>query len=314
MVKGKIDFNIKYNEKEFNKLLFIYCDLMNMNMAELVKKTARFFCKDMVQYTPPFSGSGPSSAKGAGLDLVARNKGRANVSRDVRRIFAPLAQAPAQQIAAFGNIGIFSAWMDAKRKLPEPHMPSWIFERFKGGAFISQGEFELFQKYAGNSSGKGVASFWYGTNEAHVKRVHEAIRGKPEYKVKDTDQKIYVDDFKVVENYIKRVQMRVGRLKSGWYWAGKTLGKMPTAQWIENQGSQDKICVQNLKGNKPTIRIGTKGRERYRRWWPLMQLALNHRAFVMRKKIFDMISRTKNTNSLKVIASKLSKGFSDYEE
>jgi hypothetical protein len=305
--------NVKVDITEFNKLVGIYCQVMNKSMALVVKNTARLFCRDMVQYTPPFSGSGPSSAKGAGMNSVAQKKGQDNVSRDVRKIFAPLAQAPSQQVAEFGNLGIFSAWMNAKRALPPPHQPGWIFDWFKGGAFIGQGEWETFKKFESNASGRGVATFWSGTNEGQVKSLHEAIRGKPAYKVKDTDQKVYVDDWKVVERYIKRVQTRVGRLKSGWYYAGKELGKMPSVAWVSRQGGGDKICVQNLIGNKPTVKVGTQGRERYRRWWPLMQMALNHRAFVMRNRILHHLKDPKHHGTLRQVIAQMPQGFNQIE-
>jgi len=303
-VKVSID-----NRDDFNKLVNIYCQVMNKSMALVVKNTARLFCKDMVQYTPPFSGSGPSSQGRSGMDSIAQKNGQAKVSSQIRRIFAPLAQAPAGEVAAFGNLGIFSAWIKAKQELPPPHQPGWVFEWFKGGAFLGQGEWETFKKYEGNKHTSGVATFWYGTTEQQVKSLHEAIRGKPMYKVKEQNHKVYVDDWKVVERYIKRVQTRVGRLKSGWWWAGRMLGKMPNVAWVSDQGSQDKICLMNLKGNHPVVRVGTQGRERYRRWWPLMQAALNHRAYAMRYQILQHLKNPKNHGTLKQVIAQMPQGF-----
>jgi hypothetical protein len=305
---ARIKYYIKNNQTEFNQVLQLYCELMNSNTAQLVKNVARLFCKDMVQYTPPFSaGNNPSSAKGAGMDTSAHNWGKTKVSSQIRRIFSPIAQAPAQQVAEFGNMGIFNAWMNAKQELPPPHQPRWIFEWFKDRGFLGVGEWELFKKYEGNSSGKMVSTFWSGTTEGNVKSLHEAKRGKPMYNVKETNNKVYVDDWSVVERYIKRVQTRVGKLKSGWYYAGLALGKMPNVAWISKQGGADKICVPKLSGNKPMVTVGTHGRERYRRWWPLMQLALKHRSFVMKQKMFDLIQRTKDPKSIKSITIKLQK-------
>ena len=303
-VKVSID-----NLAEFNRLLNIYCQYMNKATALVVKDTARLFCRDMVQYTPPFSGSGPSNSGRSGMDSVAQKTGQAKVSSQIRRIFAPLAQAPAQQVAQYGNLGIFNAWLEAKRKLPGRHQPEWVFAWFKGGAFLGQGEWEMFKKYEGNKSGKGVASFWYGTTESKVKSLHEALRGTPRYNVKETDNKVYVDDWKVVEKYIKKVQTRVGRLKSGWWWSGRMLGKMPSVAWISGQGSQDKICLMNLKGSRPVVRVGTQGRERYRRWWPLMQAALNHRAYAMRIKLLHYLKHPKNHGTLRQLIAQMPQGF-----
>jgi hypothetical protein len=312
-IQVSVATNVNVDITEFNKLVGLYCQVMNKSMALVVKNTARLFCKDMVQYTPPFSGTGPSSAKGAGMDSIAQKKGQANVSRDVRKIFAPLAQAPAQQVAEFGNIGIFSAWMKAKQALPPPHQPSWVFNWFKDRAFLGAGEWETFKKFESNSSSGGIATFWSGTTEGQVKSLHEAIRGKPAYRVKEQVNKVYVDDFKVVEKYIKRVQTRVGRLKSGWYYAGLALGKMPSVAWISRQGGGDKICVQNLIGNQPTVKVGSQGRERYRRWYPLMRAALNHRAYVMRSQILRHLQNPKHHGTLKQVIAQMPQGFNQIQ-
>jgi hypothetical protein len=312
-IQVSVATNVKVDINEFNKLVGLYCQVMNKSMALVVKNTARLFCRDMVQYTPPFSGSGPSSSGRSGMDSVAQKNGQKKVSNQIRRIFAPLAQAPAQQVAAFGNSTIFHAWAKAKRELPPPHKPSWFFDYFKDGAFFDQGEWELFKKYESNSSGSGVATFWNGTTEGKVKSLHEAIRGKPTYNVKEQVNTVYVDDFKVVERYIKRVQTRVGKLKSGWYYAGVALGKMPSVAWVSRQGGGDKICVQNLIGNKPTVKVGTQGRERYRRWYPLMQAALNHRAYVMRSQILRHLQNPKHHGTLKQVIAQMPQGFSQIE-
>lgn len=303
--------NVKVDITEFNKLVNLYCQVMNKSMALVVKNTARLFCKDMVQYTPPFSGNGPSSGRGDGMDTIAQKKGQANVSRDVRKIFAPLAQAPSQQVAEFGNLGIFSAWMKAKEALPQPHEPYWVFKRWgsQRGLIIGEGEWDLFRQWSSDSNGRGVATFWLGTTEGNVKSLHEAIRGRPMYKVKEQVNKVYVDDFKVVERYIKKVQTRVGRLKSGWYWSGAMLGKMPNVDWVANQGSQDRVYKQNLSGNKPSVTVGSKGRERYRRWYPLMMSALNHRAYVMRSQILRHLQNPKNHGTLREVIRQMPQGF-----
>jgi len=305
--------NVKVNIDEFNQLLGIYIGLQRKSAALVVQNTGRLFCKDMLGYTPPFSGSGPSSQGRSGMDNVARNKGRSNVSRDVRKIFAPLAQAPAQQVAEFGNLGIFSAWMNAKKELPPPHKPSWVFDWFKDRGFLSVGEWELFKKYESNSSGSGVATFWSGTTEGKVKSLHEAIRGKPAYRVKEQLNKVYVDDWKVVERYIKRVQTRVGRLKSGWYYAGRALGKMPSIAWVEAQGGQDKICLINLKGSTPTVRVGSQGKERFSPWYSLMRSAMNHRAYVMRLQMLRWLKDPRNHGTLKQVIAKMPQGFNVLE-
>jgi hypothetical protein len=244
-----------------------------------------------------------------GLDLKARNKGQANVSRDVRKIFAPLAQAPADQVARYGNLGIFSAWMKSKMELPGSHYPSWVFAWFKDSSILGIGEWNMFEQIESKNASKGSSSFYMGTTEGKVKSYHEQVRGKPAYYVKNQQNKVYVDDFGVVERYIKKVQQRVGRLKSGWYFAGKQLGKIKSVGWIEAQSGQDKICIPNLEGNKPSVTVGSQGRERYRRWYPLFQAAINHRAYAMRVKMLQWLSSPKNHGTLRQVIAKMPSGF-----
>ena len=316
-VSVKLNYKLSDDDRgEFNRLINLYCQVMNKSMALVVKNTASLFCRDMVQYTPPFSnGNDPSSGKNAGMDTAALGWGQKKVSNQIRRIFSPLPQASAQQVAQYGNLGIFSAWMKAKEELPGRHEPYWVFQRWgsQRGLVLGEGEFNLFQEWTKGGGSNQKAKFINGTTESNIKSIHEAKRGHPMYNVKKTDEKYYVDDFKVVERYIKKVQTRVGKLKSGWYYAGLQLGKMPNVAWVSRQGASDKVCIPKLDGNKPMITVGTHGRERYRRWWPLMQMAINHRMFAMRTQILHHLKDPKNHGTLKQVIAKMPQGFNQIE-
>ncbi len=99
---------VKVDYTQFAAHLALYKMVMRKSSEEIVKQQARLFAQDMCDFTPPFSGSQPTIRKGGegGFGNKARNKGRDAVSRDVRKIFAPLAQAPAAGVAASGNVGI----------------------------------------------------------------------------------------------------------------------------------------------------------------------------------------------------------------
>ena len=282
---------------------------MGKGTSFVVQNTARLFCRDMLQYTPPFSGKGPSNSGRSGMDNIARDKGRANVSRDVRKIFAPLAQAPADEVAVFGNIGVFSAWAKEKMALPGPHYPQSVFDKFDKKGFYGVGEFEEFQRIVKNPNSRKKVNFVLGTTESAIKTLHESIRGRPSYKVVETSQsnKVYVDNWKVVENYIKKVQQRVGKLKSGWYFAGLELGKMPNVSWISGQPSIYKICIKNLIGNNPHVTIGTTNGRNYSAGYHLMRAAMNHRAFVMRNEILYFLKN--NPGSLRQVIARIPQGF-----
>ena len=303
---------VKVDYTEFAKHLALYQMVMRKSCEEIVKQQARLFAKDMCDFTPPFSGSQPAISKGGegGFGNKARNKGRDAVSRDVRKIFAPLAQAPATGVASAGNLGIFSAWIGAKAKLPPPHDPQYVFKMVEGGRIIGQGEFERFKQIEAKQ-GTRRTRFLMGTTEGSIKSIHEQRRGKPSYKVYETGktEKVYVDDWKPVERYIKRVQQRVGKLKSGWYYAGLKLGKMPTSAWIANQGAGTSIYQPKLIGPDPTIKLGSTVGRNYSQGYHFMRMAMNHRAFAMRVAMLKHLQAPRNHGKLADVIRRLQGGF-----
>jgi hypothetical protein len=299
---------VKVDYSQFAKHLALYALVMRKSSEQIVKQQARLFAKDMCDFTPPFSGSQPSISKGGegGFGNKARNKGRNSVSRDVRKIFAPLDQATAAGVAAAGNLGIFSAWIGAKAKLPPPHYPDYVFKMLDKGRIIGQGEFEYFKQVEAKK-GTPKTRFMMGTNEAAIKAIHERRRGKPSYKVYETakTEKVYVDNWKPVESYIKRVQQRVGKLKSGWYYAGLKLGKMPTSAWIMNQGNSTSIYQARLGVADPVIKLGSTVGRNYSQGYHFMRMAMNHRAFAMRVAILKHLQAPRNHGKLLDVISRL---------
>jgi hypothetical protein len=297
---------------QFAKHLALYALVMRKSSEQIVKQQARLFAKDMCDFTPPFSGSQPSISKGGegGFGNKARNKGRNSVSRDVRKIFAPLDQATAAGVAAAGNLGIFSAWIGAKAKLPPPHYPDYVFKMLDKGRIIGQGEFEYFKQVEAKK-GTPKTRFMMGTNEAAIKAIHERRRGKPSYKVYETakTEKVYVDNWKPVESYIKRVQQRVGKLKSGWYYAGLKLGKMPTSAWISRQGASTSIYQARLGVADPVIKLGSTVGRNYSQGYHFMRMAMNHRAFAMRVVMLKHLQAPRNHGKLIDVINRLQGGF-----
>ena len=304
---------VKVDYSEFAKHITLYMQVMRKSVAGVVKQQAGLFAKDMCDFTPPFSGKKPSASKGGegGFGGNALKKGKDAVSRDVRKIFAPLNQAPAASVAAANNIGIFSAWVRAKMKLPQVSDVGYIFQMVKDrGGMIGQGEFNYFQRIMGNTA-KTNAKFIMGANESGIKSIHLQRRGSPSYKVYETSktQKYFVDDWSVVERYIRSVQVRVGKLKSGWYYAGLQLRKMPPAAWIANQGSSTSIYVPKLTGPDPTIKLGSTVGRNYSQGYHFMRMAMNHRAYAMRVAILTHLRDPRNHGTLVQVINKLKNGF-----
>jgi hypothetical protein len=218
-----------------------------------------------------------------------------------------LAQAPSGAIA-LTNVGIFSAWISAKAKLPPPHYPDYVFKMVAGGRIIGQGEFDYFKSIEGNNT-KYRGGVLMGTTESQIKSIHERRRGKPSYKVKETSFKAYVDDWKPVDSYIKRVQQRVGKLKSGWYYAGLKLRPMPTSAWISRQGAGTSIYQARLGVADPVIKLGSTVGRNYSQGYHFMRMAMNHRAFAMRVAMLKHLQAPRNHGKLVEVIRRLQGGF-----
>jgi len=303
---------VKVDYTQMAKHLALYALVMRMSIADVVKQQAGLFAKDMCDFTPPFSGAEPAISKGGegGFGSKAKKKGQNAVSRDVRKIFAPLEQAPAAGVAAAGNLGVFSAWVNAKIKLPPPHYPDYVFKMFDKGRIMGQGDFEYF-KQVESKHGTRRTRFFMGTTEGRIKAEHERRRGKKSYKVYETDktEKIYVDNWKPVDAYIKRVQQRVGKLKSGWYYAGLKLRPMPTSAWISRQGSSTSIYQPRLTGPDPIIKLGSTVGRNYSQGYHFMRKAMNHRAFAMRVAMLKHLQAPRNHGKLAEVIRRLQGGF-----
>jgi hypothetical protein len=252
----------------------------------------------MVDFTPPFEAKPSTGGQsvGKGFTLKAREKGSKSVDRDIRRIFAPIEQAPAASVAKYGTPSVFAAWMNAKLKMPEPHQPGYIFDVAKrqGVWLTSTTEWDYFRDV---EEGKRTrkAKFFLEASQSIIKTIHERKRGA-DYRVWESDvsEKVYVQDFKMVLNYIKKVQTRVGKLKSGWWWAGKFLGKMRRADWVSEQGSTTSIIRPQLAGDKPGVVVGNTLGRAHSMGWHLFALARNYRHFALRNQIIQTLKGPKN--------------------
>jgi hypothetical protein len=306
--------NLRLNADLYKTHVALYCQVMRKTMADVVKNEARLLARDACDFTPPFSGSAPAVTSGGegGFGSKARDKGRAAVSRDVRKIFAPLVQAPASLVASRGDLGIFTQWIIKKDKLPPPHEPSWIFDIFhSSGNMTTQIMFERFkQRHAGQNNMSGFAVVTDNDTEQSIESIHRRIRGNPHYRInKNRKPTNFIADFDLVEAYIKKVQARVGKLKAGWYHAGLKLGFMPTSQWIAGQGSSNAILQTKLIGATPTVKIGNAIAKDHSQGWHLFQKAWNHRGFAMREKMLHALKGKNNHGTLLQICQKLPKGF-----
>ena len=302
--------DVRVDNTELRRAIAVYASVVKKKLAEIVQEQARLMCRDMVDFTPPFEAKPTTGGQqvGKGFTINARNKGRASVDRDIRKIFAPLAQAQAGSVANYGSPSVFAEWMNEKMKLPEPHQPEYIFDIAKrqGVWLTSTTHWDYFKQVEKGAKSR-KATFFMQPNMGDLERVHKRLRGDPHYRVNEskTSEKVYIDDFKMVVRYIKKVQQRVGKLKSGWWWAGHMLGKMRRADWISDQGSGTAICQKKLLDVKPGVLIGNSIARKHSQAWHLFALARNYRHFALRNQIIQTLKGDKNRGRLLEAANKL---------
>lgn len=299
---------VKVDNKELRTAISAYASVTKKALADVIREQARLMCRDLVDFYPPFEAKKSGAQQvGGGFTLKARDKGRDAVSRDVRKIFAPLPQAQAGSVAQYGSASIFAKWVDDKLKLPGPHYPNYVFDGIQKGKhgylaagwMAAESQWNYFKQVESGAKSR-KAKFFLTPSMATIEAIHKKRRGSPNYRVSETQtsEKVYVDDFKVVLKYIKKVQQRVGKLKAGWWWTGKFLGKMRRADWISDQGSSTAICRPMLNGEKPGVVIGNTIARSHSSGWHLFSLARNYRHFALRNQIIQTLKGKRNNERL----------------
>jgi hypothetical protein len=307
----RVKKGVVVNMQEFRQHLGAYITAMGGNAAKLLKKQARLFCWDMLDYTMPWSG-------GMGMDgksNAAKQSGQRRVKSQITSLFLPLRYVSAGEILQFGNEGVFHAWLRARKTLSDPKLPDWLLVH----PYSSEGttlwrrfqEWEFAQQGAVLSGSLVDLSTYYG---GRVADVHKRVRGgdhtagyfdNMEAAITYGQRYVVDDDGKMVSAYSKRVEAHVGRLKAGWYTAGSQLGSMKgVGQWIiGNQWGTG--VLDNRLGNStlPSVTVGNKVQGLHRATKDGYRYALNHRAYSMRVEIYNKLVASNNANLLYHIAS-----------
>ena len=316
-MSSMLRLSMKFDVNRFKRELALYAALKGKSLAEMVRWQANLFCKDMLALSPPYSGSEGPKAPGAndrryGIDGKARKQGENAVNRDVRKIFAPIEQAQAGQVARYGNFQIFDRWINKKAKLPGPHYPKKVFNLFNHQGMVTEQDYESFKRTQKKTYDK--ANFVLDTNRSHIQSIHERMRGpanSKKYYIGKNNIKsngiYYVDNMNVVTSYIKQVQARVGKLKSGWYFAGKELGAMPNT-WISQitDGKNRKIFVNKLELENPSVKIGCKYMGTViPASYSYLAMAKAHRSYALRNNIAFSIKYPGQKKNLKGVINYL---------
>lgn len=300
----KVKKGVIVNEQEFRQHLGAYIKVMGGNAAKLLKKQARLFCDDMLDYTMPWEG-------GMGQDGRSRRaqlNGKDRVESQIKSIFLPLKFVGAGEILQHGSEGVFGAWLRARKKLSNPMLPKWLIN---GDNF--PGLWKKFQKWdfaiAEAEISPGLINMQSYGNTSQIKSIHERERGgnttadyfkNMKAAAKFGTRYVIDDDGKEVQAYTKRVQAHVGRLKAGWFTVGSQLGRMKNVgYWVRgNQWNTGTLVDQLADPTRPAVTVGNKVQGLHRATKDGFRLALNYRAYSMREEIYQRLVKNGNADML----------------
>jgi len=283
------------------------------SIQKVIVRQSRLLCQDMLDYTVPYSPDPPKSGTNAGRNMKAFERGKKSVDADIDKVFKPLSTANWFDIAFQNDFSVFVAWY--YDKVNEGHeVPEWL--RSKG--VLGVGEWTEFQQRYGKPEFRGSGFYpapskkgrkkkrfglkWdlsYGSLSA-IEKVHRDIRAGPkDYKAQmRTFPGIFLvgGGQKKIDAYKKRVHKHIGRLKSGWYHAGMSIGDRPlkASYWIKSQPGDTGIFINDLLDSKePSLTIGNKihGNMSKSPGVGMYKLGIKHRAYSIRAEIAARLNR-----------------------
>lgn len=310
-----VSMELAFDVSELNKLMGMYASMSKRTLPEVVRETARLFCQDMVNFTPPFSEAVMTTREGGvgGFGNKARDKGRTSVARDIDRIFMPVSEATARDVATSGNVNMFREWIDEKKKA-DPSYKGGKFARIFNGPYWEMSDATL--KAAMDRATKGSRQIHYlgSATETQLYAIHHSIRGGTDvpYKVNKSQRmkEVWVlDDVgqSSLESYKRLVQKRVGRLKAGWYFAGVAMNTrnlkhpMPTSAWIRDRGSSNAIASVSSGQGTFAVTVGNKIGRNFHDFDDTFERAKKHRAYVLTEDIKRILTSLTRKGTLEVL-------------
>ena len=246
----KTDYGVKIDASAFTKHLQDFALVMGRNLGQVIKNQAALFCRDMVDYTPPFKSPGDGSslgAKGIGADKI---KGQ------IRAIFKPIISktdsASPSEIAAIGREDVFKMWTQA---IKQGKMDSYLTSQPRK---IKWQKFQ--QKYASTNIGGNVRY----TDRSGMEAFHNSLRSNNgRGSVRKSELKkgnfIFVKDESDVAWYIKQKQKNIGILKSAYFYVSQSLREnVGFPAWVKHpEGQNEQIAINDF--NKPLLPEVTVG-------------------------------------------------------
>jgi hypothetical protein len=301
------------NLQQFRQTLGAYCIVMGGNAAKLLQKQAKLFCEDMQDYTFPTYPDGSFGQDGR--SRYAQRVGMDRVRSQIEGIFMPLAYVGAGAILKHNSESIFAAWLGAKKKIPDPKIPNWLLQGSlygppKGKSLWTKfREWEYAQKQSNATSRIDLSTYYKGD----LKGIHERTRGGNKVSIYFKAMKTAADSgpLSVIGDtgseilaYSKRVERRVGELKSAWYTAGNTLGRFKSASWIIGNQWGTGILINQLSNSTiPSITVGNSKQGLHSASSDWYKYAIYYRAYAMRVEMYNRLVKTGNADMLFHLAS-----------
>lgn len=298
--------DVQVDAEGLKKHLQVYAEVMGMSVSKVLRKQARLFCQDMIDYTLPVE-NGPGT--GSGGTLGAKKLTENNVRQDIELLFAPLGYASMKSVADLGSPAVFSAWLRERKAMPVVVLPDFLKDM---DLWEGSNQLPAFQKFAANLKTDPGYDNLTQVYTGSVKTLHESNRAGPRNYTTSghigPGKTFFIDSYRSkVEPYIKQVQKRVGKLKAGWYTAGMRLnyGNVKAPKWVINNQWGTGILIDNLSnGTTPSVTVGNAAHKRHTAVtrdgvaWLWYKYAIFHRAYSMRVEIMNRLIKQGNARKL----------------
>jgi hypothetical protein len=248
----KTTYGIQIDSTVLRKHLQDFALVMGRELGDVVKNQAALWCRDMIDYTPPFTSPGNGSDKGS------FKIGAEKVAGQIKSIFKPIISrtdsASPSEIAAIGREDVFKMWTNGIRTGKADDYLTRNHRKTK---------WSKFQQNYGSSNLGGTPRF---TDRAGMKAFHDSMRsnngrGAVKKSSINSGNFIFVKDDSDIKWYIKQKQKNVGIMKSGYYFASEALKEsVGFPAWVKHsEGTNEKIAVNEIsKPMLPTVTVGNK--------------------------------------------------------
>jgi hypothetical protein len=247
----KTTYGQKIDSTNLRKHLQDFSRVMGLELGGVVKHQAALWCRDMIDYTPPFTSPGNGSDKGA------YKIGAEKVAGQIKSIFKPIlsttSSASPTEIAAIGREDVFKMWT---RGIKAGKADDWTTRNHR------KIKWTRLQELGGRISG-GTPRY---TDRAGMKAYHDAVRsngGRGAVRKSQINKGnfIFVKSDDDINWFIKQKQKNVGIMKSGYYFATEVLKEsINFPAWVKHiEGQNEKIVIDNTKKPMlPTVTVGNK--------------------------------------------------------